>query len=163
MTDLLPPTLDEELERSLNYRASSLTLILKALIATEALTQDDYEVLSYGNDQLPEFDPNDCFDDFLSEHADEICEFGRASIDEYGYDLSRRTSSDRPSYFAWVLSGGGGSSELRFYVNEENTVTSISFVLKDWGAFSEKPLPRADYAWAWQVADYFAEAFEAIN
>jgi hypothetical protein len=144
-----------ELENHLKSRAESISIIMKGIEGIETL--EEYELLS-DECALPEFDPED-----PEESRDEISESASDALDQYGLCLDGHAPDDSPSYFAWVLSTGGPHEEIRFYVNALKKTYSISFVYKDWGTFDEKILTRAEHAWAWEVADRFAEYFEMVD
>jgi hypothetical protein len=146
-----------ELEIALKSRAESISILIKAI--NEGIeTLEEYELLSDECGSLPDFDPEDPEESF-----DEISEIASYALDLYGLCLDGHAPAYEPSYFAWVLCTGGPHEELRFYVNALKKTYSISFVYKDWGTFSEKILTRAEHAWAWEVADRFAEYFEMAD
>ena len=145
-----------ELENHLKSRAEAIAILIKAI--NEGIeTIQEYELLS-DECALPDFDPEDPEESF-----DEISEAASDALDQYGLCLDGHAPAYEPSYFAWVLCTGGPHEELRFYVNANKNTYSISFVYKDWGTFSEKILTRAEHAWAWEVADRFAEYFEMAD
>ncbi len=153
--ETMPNATTNELEIALKHRAEVISSLMKAIEGIETL--EEYELLS-NECELPEFDPED-----PDESRDEISESAAEALDQYGLCLDGHAPTDAPSYFAWVLCTGGPHQEVRFYVNALKKTYSISFVYKDWFTFSEKLLTRAENAWAWEVADRFAEYFEMAD
>jgi hypothetical protein len=144
-----------EIDKHLKSRAEVISSLMKAIEGIETI--QEYELLS-DECALPEFDPED-----PDGSRDEISEAASDALDSLGLCLDGHAPAYEPSYFAWVLSTGGGQEEVRFYVNALKKTYSISFVYKDWGTFSEKILTRDEHAWAWAVADRFQDWFEMVD
>lgn len=134
-----------KLEEHLEVRRKTISLLIKAM--TKGVeTVEEYDLLAFECDPLPEFDPEDPQDSF-----EEIREKAATAFGCYGQGIQRRTPFNAPEYLAWILCTGGPVEEIRFYVNGHQEVYSASFVYKEWPRSTEKILTQSEHPWVWDA------------
>jgi hypothetical protein len=84
----------------------------------------------------------------------------RSAFEQYGLSFSYTERSEKHNYgdfFVWLLSWGGPSDEIQFYVHHDLSFSRAEYRYKDWFDGAAVTLTGEDRKLAMKLWDYFVE------
>jgi len=128
-----------------NSKGNLETIGRESLAGTAEVFRD---YMNYGFDE-------DGLDEKLDQDAIEFFE-NNGPFHEYGYGVQWDDGDEgKPGFYQYVLSGGGPSDEIRFYLDYSGYTWKIEYFYKDWYCGVGFDVSTED--WAVWLEDHFRE------